>query len=173
MKISLIIGVFIMNIMGQSLEAKNEYNAEKIDISFKNVTNFHSVAPNLASSGLIKLDDYQLIKDYGFKHVINLIPGEQMEERAHVKSLGLSYSQIQVDWSEPSLDNFERFTELMKSYGKDNVYVHCEANYRASTFVYLYRVTKLGVPLADAKKELLKVWTPSQTWQDFIEKVLF
>ena len=155
------------------VHATGSFNAEQLDRDFKSLKNFHFVSEKLASSGYLKMEEYQKIKNYGFQHVINLIPGDQKEERAVVESLGLSYEQIPVEWSEPSLEDFERFTAFMQRYKGNKTYVHCQANYRASTFVYLYRVTKLGVPLKEAKKDLLKIWTPNQTWQDFIEKVLF
>jgi len=148
-------------------------SASKLDDSLAKITNFHFVSKQLASSGLLDLDNYKHIKQYGFKHVINLIPGDQTVERKTVESLGLSYQQIPVDWSEPTLQDFEDFVQLMKSYEGDKIYVHCEANYRASTFVYLYRVTQLGISPEIAKKDLLKIWQPNETWQGFIEKVLF
>jgi protein tyrosine phosphatase (PTP) superfamily phosphohydrolase (DUF442 family) len=137
------------------------------------INNFHFVSTSLASSGLLKLDSYKHIQEYGFKHVINLIPGHQTKEQNHVKSLGLSYEQIEVDFSEPTIENFENFIKLVKSYNNDKIYVHCEANFRASTFLYLYRVTQLGISQDEAKKDLLKIWRPSMVWADFIEKILF
>jgi len=89
-----------------------------------------------------------------------------------VQSLGLSYQQIAVDWGNPTAENFERFVELMQSYGNDKVYVHCEMNMRASAFVYLYRVTQLEADLEEAKKDMLAIWTPQGTWQTFIDDVL-
>ena len=148
-------------------------NASELDNSLSTITNFHFVSEKLASSGLIEFEKYNDIKTYGFKHVINLIPGDQAIERKKVESLGMSYEQIQVAWDEPTLDDFERFTALMKSYGKDKVYVHCEANFRASTFVFLYRTTQLGINKAIANKDLSKIWKPSETWQGYIEKVQF
>lgn len=148
-------------------------SASSLDDSLAKITNFHFVSKQLASSGLLDLDNYKHIKQYGFEHVINLIPGDQTEERKTVETMGLSYEQIPVDWSEPTLQDFEDFVKLMKSYKGDKIYVHCEANFRASTFVYLYRVTQLGISLEEAKKDLLKIWQPSETWQGYIEKVLF
>jgi protein tyrosine phosphatase (PTP) superfamily phosphohydrolase (DUF442 family) len=148
-------------------------SATKLDDSLVKISNFHFVSEKLASSGLLDLGDYKHINQYGFKHVINLIPGDQAEERKTVESLGLSYEQIPVDWNEPTLQDFEDFVELMKKYGEDKIYIHCEANFRASTFVFLYRVTQLGVSQQTAKKDLMKIWHPSETWQGYIEKVLF
>jgi len=147
--------------------------ADDLNDSLHKIRNFHFVSDSLASSGILPLDNYQYIQQYGFKHVINLIPGDQTEEREQVNARGLSYQQIEVDWSEPTLQDFEQFVALMKKYQGDKVYVHCEANFRASTFVFLYRTTQLGVAKQVAEKDLLKIWQPSETWQGFIEKVQF
>lgn len=144
-----------------------------IEQPFTAIKNFHFVSQNLASSGLIKMEDYTHIQKYGFKHVINLIPGEQSIERERVESLGMTYQQIEVEWAEPTLENFEQFTKLMNSYNNEKIYVHCEANYRASTFIYLYRIHKLKESHEIAQKDLLAVWKPSKTWQDFINKLEF
>ena len=148
-------------------------DANETTDSLSQITNFHFVSENLASSGLLEFEKYQDIEKYGFKHVINLIPGNQNEEQNLVTSKGMSYEQIPVDWSEPTLDDFEQFLVLMKKYENDKVYVHCEANFRASTFVYLYRVLSLGDKDSEAEKDLLKIWTPSETWKGYIEKVKF
>jgi protein tyrosine phosphatase (PTP) superfamily phosphohydrolase (DUF442 family) len=139
---------------------------------FQNINNFHFVSKQLASSGMLKLEDYQHIKNYGFKHVINLIPGMQLKEKRHVQSLGMSYEQIPVIWNTPTLSNFKQFSTLMKSYGSDKTYVHCELNWRASTFVYLYRVTQLNMTKEEAKQDLDHIWTPKDQWSDFIKSTL-
>ena len=162
--------VLLLLIVTQSVQAHEQLTPAS---SLQQIKNFHFVSGNLASSGLLHLDDYQHIKQYGFKHVINLIPGDQSDERAQVKSFGMSYQQIEVIWDEPTLENFETFVNFMKSYGEDKVYVHCQLNWRASTFLYLYRVTQLGINKQDAIKDLRKIWKPSETWQDYINKVEF
>lgn len=140
--------------------------------SLHEINNFHFVSEQLASSGMLDLKQYDHIKAYGFKHVINLIPGNQIKERKHVQSLGLSYQQIPVDWGHPKAADFAEFVELMQAYGDDKVYVHCEMNMRASAFVYLYRVLHLGVNKAEAEKDLLRIWQPQGTWQQFIQQTL-
>lgn len=146
--------------------------AKSLDASLHQIKNFRFVSENLASSGMLELSDYQYIKSYGFKHVVNLIPGMQLKERRHVENLGLSYEQISVDWHKPTLKDFQQFVTYMKSYGDDKTYVHCQLNWRASAFVYLYRVTQLGVEKAQAEKDLLAIWQPEDQWKTFIEEVL-
>ena len=153
------------------LLAQISHAGDDLDKSLHEITNFRFVADNLASSGMLDLEQYKHIKAYGFEHVINLIPGNQIKERKHVQSLGLSYEQIAVDWGNPTAENFERFVELMKSYGDHKVYIHCEMNMRASAFVYLYRVTQLGVDEDEAKKDMLAIWTPKGRWLEFIETI--
>ena len=146
--------------------------ANKRDKGFESINNYHSVSENLASSGMLELEEYQKIKAYGFKHVVNLIPGNQLKERKHVESLDMTYEQIPVDWDNPKLSDFETFVDLMKSYGDDKVYVHCQLNWRASSFVYLYRITQLGVSIDQALEDLTAIWQPKDGWQEFIDATL-
>ena len=145
--------------------------ASSLDKGFEEINNFHFVSENLASSGMLELEEYQKIKAYGFQHVVNLIPGNQIREQKHVESLGMTYEQIPVDWGNPKLSDFETFVELMNSYGNDKVYVHCELNWRASSFVYLYRITQLGVSIEEALKDLTVIWNPKDGWQEFIDAI--
>jgi hypothetical protein len=72
----------------------------------------------------------------------------------------------------PTLDDFKTFVKLMKSYGNDNIYIHCAVNMRASAFVYLYRVTQLKEEKKNAKVDLDFVWYPEDQWKDYIENTL-
>ena len=140
--------------------------------SLHQINHFHFASEQIASSGHITSEQYQNIKDYGFKHVINLIPGNQVKERTLVQSLGLSYAQIAVDWNNPTAANFAEFSQLMQSFGHDRIFVHCEMNMRASAFVFLYRVIHQDVPEQDARKEMLKIWQPEGTWDQFINTTI-
>ncbi len=145
---------------------------DELNKSLHKIVNFHFVSEQMASSGMLDLKQYKHILEYDFKHVINLIPGNQIKERKHVQSLGLSYEQIAVDWGNPTAKNFADFTQLIKSYGDEKIYIHCEMNMRASAFVYLYRVLYQGVETATAEKDMLKIWQPKGTWQQFIETTI-
>jgi hypothetical protein len=46
--------------------------------------------------------------------------------------------------------------------------VHCQVNFRASSFSFLYRVIYRDVPVAEAKADLNSIWTPNTVWTDFI-----
>jgi protein tyrosine phosphatase (PTP) superfamily phosphohydrolase (DUF442 family) len=145
--------------------------AKSWDKGFESINNYHAVSENLASSGMLELEEYQKIKAHGFQHVVNLVPGNQIKERKYVESLDMTYEQIPVDWGNPKMSDFETFVDLMKSYGDDMVYVHCELNWRASAFVYLYRITQLGVSIDEALEDLTAIWKPKDGWQEFIDAI--
>ena len=50
--------------------------------------------------------------------------------------------------------------------------VHCQVNFRASTFSFLYRVLHEDVPVGEAKDDLDGVWVPNATWRQLIFDVL-
>lgn len=136
------------------------------------ITAFYFVDDNLASAGNITLDQYEYINAYGFKHVINLLPGNQLAEKNKVQSYGMSYTQIPVDFRNPTVDDFEKFKTKMQSLKGEKIFVHCAANMRASAFIFSYRVSQLAVEKSIAKKHMDKVWAPAKQWNDFIRSVL-
>ena len=111
----------------------------------------------------------------GVQVVINLAlktsQGALENEDVLVESLGMKYIQIPVEWSEPTRQNLEDFFNAMDAHKEDNILVHCQANYRASSFVMLYRIHRLGWKKEDAIPVMEKMWNPEDfpVWQKFIE----
>jgi hypothetical protein len=60
---------------------------------------------------------------------------------------------------------------MQRDPGKKTL-LHCQANFRASAFGFLYRVLHEGVPIAEAKAEMNAVWEPNETWRQLIFDVL-
>ncbi len=60
----------------------------------------------------------------------------------------------------------------MDVHQEEKVLVHCQANYRATGFVTLYRILQLGWDKESAFQDLRKVWNPEKypVWQKFIEE---
>ena len=59
----------------------------------------------------------------------------------------------------------------MDEHKNDKVFVHCQANYRASAFIMLYRVLHLGWNKEDAIPVRERIWNPEDfpVWQKFID----
>ena len=135
------------------------------------IKNYQELSSNFSSAGLPKEGQFVALKNAGFKHVINLIPGDYESEKQKIESLNMTFDQIGVVWKAPRLDDFKQFAELMKKYQGEKVIVHCQLNYRASAFAYLYQVTQQGVTKEVAYKQMAKIWEPEGTWAEFIETV--
>jgi len=140
-------------------------------MSLVHIKNFRALSPIFASAGMPESTDLALLKQNDYQHIINLIPGDFSKEQQHISELEMSFEQIEVDWHEPKLSDFQTFVKLMSKYKQDKVLVHCRLNYRASAFAYLYQTTQLGMDEEIAKPQLLSVWQPEGVWLEYIEMI--
>ena len=126
----------------------------------------------LASSGAVTAAALERLRDDGLQRVVYI--GHTDDEKALanedrvVDALGMDFAQIPVDGKAPGASEFELFSGLMRQSAERRTLVHCGSNRRASSFVMLYRAIHAGVPVAEAKADMNAVWTPNETWTDFI-----
>jgi protein tyrosine phosphatase (PTP) superfamily phosphohydrolase (DUF442 family) len=130
----------------------------------------------LASSAQPDKDFLRKLRELGYEVVINLAPpqshGSHNDEGGIVGAKGLTYVNIPVDFSKPTAEDFRFFTEVMKATRDKQVFVHCQANLRATSFVFLYRVLHEGATQGEAGAKLNGVWVPDSVWKHFIEDTL-
>ena len=133
--------------------------------------NFHRINPKLATGGHIVGDGVSELVAQGVALVIDLRdePPEVHEER--LAEVGIQWLNVPVVWDEPTVDNFAEFSRLMSENQGENIFVQCQANYRASAMTYAYRVTQGGVPEAEALKDLEAVWTPEGVWEAYVAEI--
>lgn len=129
-----------------------------------------------SSSGQPSQDQLQDVWVDGFELVIYLAYGDhgtslENEDRI-VKELGMEYVNIPVNWGSPTASDFSLFASVMKGASNKKTLVHCQANFRASAFSFLYRVIYEDVPVATAKKDMNSIWTPNSVWTTLILEVL-
>ena len=144
--------------------------------SISSIINVRFFIEQVASSGQPTFEQFSLIRDAGYTCVINLAlstsTGALPDEKALVTSLGMEYVHIPVEWTKPEINQLANlFGELDNRRGQ-LVWVHCAMNYRVSTFLFLYRVIKLGASQQDAWQDVLSVWQPNEVWLDFIQTSL-
>lgn len=143
------------------------------DAKVETIINYYQLAEGLVSSGQPTPDEFAAIRDEGYQVIINLVPSEaQMaltNEKAIVESLGMEYVHIPVIWDSPQVSDVETYFDVMQKNRDKKVYTHCEVNYRASSFLYLYRRKFLGVEEKQARQDLQWIWAPNPTWTKFIE----
>jgi len=142
------------------------------------IYNYWFYDDRLSSSGMPTAEQMKEIADAGVQVVINLAPHEVPkavpEEGGIANSLGMEYLNIPVIWREPRSESLVQFMDAMDAYAGRKIHVHCEANYRASSFIMMYRVLRLGWKKEDAVPIMERMWNPEDfpTWQKFIDENL-
>lgn len=142
----------------------------------QDIFNFLQISDRVATAGQPTEAQLESIKNAGYQTVINLAPPTSKQalpnEPAIVESLGMRYVSIPVDFNQPTIEDFDRFSEAMQEAAGDRIFVHCIANYRVSAFLYLYRRLYENLSDEQATRDLLQAWTPNPTWQAFIQQTL-
>jgi len=140
------------------------------------LTNYYPISPLILTAGQPTAEQIALIAQAGCDVVINLArptsPNALVDEAELVAAQGMDYVTIPVVWEEPTLDDLDRFFAAMEANQARKVFVHCVVNYRVSSFVYLYRVLRLGADPDEAIWDLRSIWEPDETWSAFIAAAL-
>jgi len=146
----------------------------RADVS--DITNFVEYSPTFASAGQPTEPQFAEVKSAGFDRVIYIAFSNSGDALANedeiVRGLGMDYVHVPVVWNEPTLTDFEIFSAVMQQSPEKKTLLHCQVNFRASAFSFLYRVIHEGVPIDEARAALASVWEPNETWQRFIADVL-
>ena len=142
------------------------------------IYNYLELNENLSSSGMPTAEQMKGVADEGVSVVINLAlrtsPKALADEDKIVESLGMEYIHIPVEWDNPTRQNLQDFFNAMDAHKSQKLHVHCQANYRATAFIMLYRVLREGWKSEDAIPTMEKIWNPEDfpIWQKFIEENL-
>jgi protein tyrosine phosphatase (PTP) superfamily phosphohydrolase (DUF442 family) len=138
--------------------------------------NFVQWRDGLASSAQPGAEWLATVGDRKYEVVVNLAPpqshGSLANEGGIVGAKGVKYVNIPVDFGRPTAEDFRFFSEVMKASAGRNVFVHCQANFRGSSFVFLYRVIHEDAPVQEAWARLQSAWVPDRVWRRFIEETL-
>jgi protein tyrosine phosphatase (PTP) superfamily phosphohydrolase (DUF442 family) len=147
------------------------------DQALQTIYNYRRISDRIGTSGMPTEAQVGDIARAGFEVVINLDQLDSRhalpDERAAVEALGMTYRQIPVVWEHPTHENLADFCAAMEDYADMRIFVHCVANYRATVFMTLYGILRLGWPREEAMKRLHQMWQqPNEIWQHFIESEL-
>jgi len=142
----------------------------------EDIINYRQYSPVYASSGQPAREQFEGIKAAGFERVIYIAFSHYdravSDEDKVVKGLGMRYLHIPVDFDNPQIDEFATFATYLQAAPNKKTLLHCQVNYRASAFSFLYRVIYEGMSVAEAKEDMNSVWQPDAVWRDFIFAVL-
>jgi protein tyrosine phosphatase (PTP) superfamily phosphohydrolase (DUF442 family) len=113
----------------------------------------------------------------GVKVVVNLGLHENLryalpDEPGHVRGLGMTYVHIPVVFGHPTKPGLLRFMKAMDENSGRSMLLHCAANIRASAFLGLYRVIRLGWQRDPAFDVMRSVWVSDAVWTAFIDDMI-
>jgi protein tyrosine phosphatase (PTP) superfamily phosphohydrolase (DUF442 family) len=143
-------------------------------MSIDTIYNFKRVDERLVLGGQPSAEQLQAVADAGIKAVINLSTNDPRyalpDEEELVRSLGLQYHYLPVQWEAPTVDDFDRYVEVMEQLAGEKTLVHCAANYRVSVFYALYALAQRRCSEAEADAFIATVWQPAEhpQWAAFI-----
>ena len=133
-------------------------------------------SPSLTTSGQPTEEALGLAARSGYSRVIFLAFSNHQNALEHedvmVKALDMEFIHIPVEWEAPSLADFGAFVAVMQAPTQQRTLLHCEVNFRASVFGFLYQVIYQSVPMDEAISLMHAIWIPNEVWEDFIVRVL-
>jgi protein tyrosine phosphatase (PTP) superfamily phosphohydrolase (DUF442 family) len=142
-------------------------------MAIEDIRNFVPVSDKLATGGQPTEQQILDVARAGFAVVVNLGLLDPRyclaDEAGLVRSLGLAYHHIPVDFKAPHASDLEQFFDVMDASSGRKVFVHCAANYRVSSFIALYGQARLGWSADQADAHIKRVWSLDDTWKAFVE----
>jgi len=132
----------------------------------------------LSSSGMPTAEQMKSVAEGGVEMVINLAPHDVPKALSNevelVSSLGMEYINIPVNWNTPTRDGLNVFMDTMDANKDKKIHVHCEANFRASAFITMYRILRLGWKSDEAFAVMHTIWDEDAypVWKMFIEDAI-
>ena len=169
-----IFATFLPCLLAGSLHAHADFlNSDSNGLSLLNRIDY---SPSLTTSGQLTEGELALIASAGFDRVIFLAFTNHPKAVAHeddiVRDQGLQFIHIPVEWESPSPADFAAFAAMMQTFGSGRTLVHCEVNFRASVFGFLYQVLFEGADVDEAMLLMQSIWVPNDTWEAFIVRVM-
>jgi uncharacterized protein (TIGR01244 family) len=112
------------------------------------------MTPTIATSGVIKEGGIRLLKEEGFKSVLDLRTPEEgtAEEETQVTAAGISYTNLPIGKVTPTPAEVQQFGEIVENPDRGPLLIHCASANRVGMIWAMYRVNK-GIPLEEALLE--------------------
>jgi len=164
---------FFLLLAGFSKAHADVVNADSNGLSLLNRIDYSRF---LTTSGQPTEAELPLIVSAGFERVIFLAFTNHSKAVANeddiARELGLQFIHIPVEWESPSPADFAAFAAVMQTFGDGRTLVHCEVNFRAAVFGFLYQVLFEGADVDEAMSLMQSIWVPNDKWEAFIVRVM-
>ena len=146
-------------------------------MSTQEIYNYRPVNEALITGGQPTEDQLKAAADEGITTVINLATLNSStalaDEAGLVRSLGMTYHHIPVEWENPKETDFAAFDQIMQQSSLGKTLLHCAANYRVTAFYSLYALKHLGWSEGQADEFRATIWQGSDNpiWEAFIRRM--
>jgi protein tyrosine phosphatase (PTP) superfamily phosphohydrolase (DUF442 family) len=134
------------------------------------------ISPKLVTSGQPTRAFLETLKSQGFEVLVYLapptVPDAIADEPKIAARQGLVYVNIPIEWTAPTASDLDAVSRVLSAYAERKVYVHCQANFRTSSMVFLHRVIHLKESPDKAWDAVRGAWEPNKTWRAFIAETL-
>jgi uncharacterized protein (TIGR01244 family) len=144
-------------------------------MSIDAIYNVVEVDDHLITAGQPTEDQLRAMAAKGIDTVINLAPHDSRsalpDEAALVRSLGMAYQYLPVDWDNPTQADVTAFEQVMDELSPNGrTLLHCAANFRVSAFYGLYAIKHRGWSVERAEAFRAPIWHGSDypVWESFI-----
>ncbi len=141
------------------------------------ICNYRLVDARLAAAGQPTAAQLAAAAHEGFEVIINLALHDDpryslRDEAGQVRSLGMEYVHIPVQFDAPSENDLLAFFAALEKHRDQKVLVHCMANMRVTAFLGLYQAIKQDKSDEEAFALMKTVWQPNAVWSSFIAAML-
>ena len=146
-------------------------------MSTESIRNYIRVNDQIVTGGQPSEEQLRSASAEGFVTIINLATLDPRtalpDEAGLVRSLGIAYHHIPVEWGDPKESDFEAFERLMSQLPAGRTLVHCAANLRVTAFYALYAQKHLGWSENQAEEFRAAVWKgrDEPVWERFIARM--
>ena len=134
------------------------------------IRNFVQLTENFGTAGQPTTEQFSIIAEKGYQHVVNLGMPDHADAIANegelVSALGMNYIHIPVPFLNPTREHVRLFCNVLSQIKHDKVFVHCIMNYRVSAFMYHY-LSKMENQVEDrSRSPIFKTWKMEPEWEE-------
>src|SRR5688500_11468119 len=106
-------------------------------MSTQEIFNYRKVNDRVITGGQPQEEQLRAAAEEGYTTVINLAtvhPAQSSDDEGElVRSLGMVYHHIPVEWNNPLESDFEKFEQVMQMLtAEGKTLIHCAANFRVT-----------------------------------------
>ena len=143
-----------------------------LDPAIESIRNVVQLTENFGTAGQPSEDQFRIITENGYRHVINLAMPDHHDSLSNegelVSALGMNYIHIPVPFNNPTKQHVRLFCQILSQIGNEKVFIHCIMNYRVSAFMYHYLRKTDNRGEENARSPIFQKWKMEPVWVDLM-----